>query len=113
MCAGRDLGERDSHQMQKWGVSEGSVSKVLLGVNRKNRKDVGRQTGCPVRVCVAPQQRQIWALRAEGFAGVRTNDVSHQARHLASPAWHGWTLCLSKVPVSGIERHQELWSSRA
>ncbi len=50
MCAGRDLGERDSHQMQKWGASEGSVSKVLLGVNRNNRKDVGRQTGCPVRV---------------------------------------------------------------
>ena len=50
MCAGRDLGERDSHQMQQWEASEGSVSKVLLGVNRNNRKDVGRQTGCPVRV---------------------------------------------------------------
>ncbi len=50
MYAGRDLGKRDSHQMQEWGASEGSVSKVLLGVNRNNRKDIGRQTGCPVRV---------------------------------------------------------------
>ncbi len=50
MYAGRDLGRRDCHQMQKWGASEGSVSKVLLGVNRNTRKDVGRQTGCPVRV---------------------------------------------------------------
>jgi len=44
MCAGRDLGERDSHHMQKWGTSERSVSKVLLGVNRNNRK--GGPSGC-------------------------------------------------------------------
>jgi hypothetical protein len=44
MCAGRDLGERDSHQMQQWEASEGSVSKVLLGVNRNNRK--GSPSGC-------------------------------------------------------------------
>lgn len=57
MCAGRDLGERDSHQMQKREASEGSVSKVLLGVNRNSRKDVGRQTGCPVRVLRGSQGR--------------------------------------------------------
>jgi hypothetical protein len=111
MCAGRDLGERDSHQMQQWAASERSVSKVLLSVNRNNRKNVGRQTGCPVRVLRGSPSRANWALGTEGLAGVRTN-VSHQARHLASPAWHGWTLCLSEVPVSGIELHQELWSSR-
>ena len=44
MCAGRDLGERDSHHMQQWEASEGSVSKVLLGVNRNNRK--GSPSGC-------------------------------------------------------------------
>ena len=112
MCAGMDLGGRDPHQMQKWGASGGSVSKVLLGVNRNNRKDDGARRALRFEPCVAPQQRQIWALRAEGLAGVSTN-VRHQARHLASPAWHGWTLCLSEVPVSGIELHQELWSSRA
>jgi hypothetical protein len=45
-----DLGERDSHQTQEWGASEGSVSKVLLGVNRNNRMDAGHQTVRPVRV---------------------------------------------------------------
>ena len=50
MCAGRDLGEQHFHQMQKWGASEGSVSKVLLGVNRNNREDIGRHTVCPVQV---------------------------------------------------------------
>ena len=57
MCAGMELGERDSHQTQKWGASEGSVSKVLLGVNRNNRKDVGRQAGCSVRVLRASPTR--------------------------------------------------------
>jgi hypothetical protein len=44
MCAGRDLGERDSHHMQEWRASEGSVSKVLLRVNRNSRK--GSPPGC-------------------------------------------------------------------
>ena len=74
MCAGRDLGERDSHQMHKWGASEGSVSKVLLGVNRNNRKELGARRAVRFESFVALQQRQIWALRAEGLAGVRTND---------------------------------------
>ena len=74
MCAGRDLGERDPHHMQELGASEGTVSKVLLSVNRNNRKDVRRQTGCPVRVLRGSPSRANWALRAKGLAGVRTND---------------------------------------
>ena len=77
MCAGRDLGERDSHHMQQWGASEGSVSKVLPGVNRNNRnnrnnrKDVGRQTGCPVRVLLGSPSRANWALDGKDFSGVK------------------------------------------
>ena len=67
MCAGRDLGERDSHQMQKWGASEGSVSKVLLAVNRNNRKDVGRQTGCPVRVLRGSPAKANLGTASRGF----------------------------------------------
>jgi len=44
MCAGRDLGERDAHEMQEWGTKEESVSKVLLRVNRNNRE--GGPSGC-------------------------------------------------------------------
>jgi len=67
MCAGRDLGERDSHQMQKREASEGSVSKALLGVNRKNRKDVGRQTGCPVRVLRGSPTKANLGTASRGF----------------------------------------------
>ena len=67
MCAGRDLGERDSHQMQKWGASEGSVSKVLLGVNRNSRKDGGRQTGCPVRVLRGSPTKANLGTASRGF----------------------------------------------
>ena len=67
MCAGRDLGERDSHQMQKWRVSEGSVSKALLGVNRNSRKDVGRQTGCPVRVLRGSPTKANLGTASRGF----------------------------------------------
>jgi len=67
MCAGRDLGERDSHQMQKREASEGSVSKVLLGVNRNSRKDGGRQTGCPVRVLRGSPTKANLGTASRGF----------------------------------------------
>ena len=67
MCAGRDVGERDSHQMQEWEASEGSVSKLLLGVNRNNRKDGGRQTGCSVRVLRGSPTKANLGTGSRGF----------------------------------------------
>ena len=74
MCAGRDLGERDSHQMQKWGPRREAYRRCCWVSTAITGKTLGARRAVRFESCVAPQQRQIWALRAESFAGVRTND---------------------------------------
>lgn len=73
MCAGRDLGERDSHQMQEWGPRREAYRRCCWVSTAITGKTLGARRAVRFESCVAPQQRQIWALRAEGFAGVRTN----------------------------------------
>ena len=50
--------------------------------------------------------------RSWWFPAVSEHTISHQTRPLTSPAWHGWPLCLSEVPWSGIGLRHELWFSR-
>jgi hypothetical protein len=74
MCAGRDLGERDSHHMQKWGPRREAYRRCCWVSTAITGKTVGAGRAVRFESCVAPHQRQIWALGAEGFAGVRTDD---------------------------------------